>query len=78
MESTYKVSERIVSSLCPNKADEERANAICGVNQNIKYLIEDVLKMVKNINETSLPGKDRMDRIIEMETKFGIPKTHIL
>ena len=44
----------------------------------INWFLEDLFKMIKNINETSLPGKDRTDRIIELETKYGIPKTHLL
>lgn len=49
---------------------------------NIKHLItwhmDDVLKMVKNINETSLAGSDRINRVIEFESKYGVPKTHII
>ena len=75
MESIQKVAERIVN-LSPASPDKETLTY--AIAYNIKYLIDDVLKMIKNINETSLPGADRTKRIIEMETKFGIPKTHIL
>lgn len=75
MESIRKVAERIVE-LSPSAPDKE--TCINAVRQNIAYLIDDVLKMVKNINETSLPGSDRTNRILELEAKYGIPKTHIL
>lgn len=75
MESIRDVAERIVT-LSPGAPDRE--TLINAVEFNIKCLIGDVLNMVKNINETSLPGKDRLDRINELETKFGIPKRYIL
>jgi hypothetical protein len=78
MESIEQVAVRIVSMLCPDKTGQEWKNAVTGVYVNIEYLIDDTLKMVKNINETSLPGKDKMYRILELESKFGIPKTHLL
>lgn len=41
--------------------------------------IDDILKTIKNINTTSLPGNnDRFVRIIHLEEKFGIPKRHLL
>lgn len=48
------------------------------IMNQLKYLLDDAFKLVKNINETSLPGKDRTDRLIEIESKLGIPKTHLL
>ena len=44
----------------------------------ISWQIDDALKMIKNINETSLNEKDRVNRLIELEQKYGIPKTHLL
>lgn len=44
----------------------------------IKWFLDDLFKMIKNINETSLPGIDRTNRIIELGAKYGIPKTHII
>jgi hypothetical protein len=75
MESIRKVAKRIVE-LSPGAVDKE--TCINAVRMNIYYLIDDVLQIVKNINETSLPGKDRTERIIELEKKYGIPKTHLL
>lgn len=48
------------------------------IEANVRYFVEDLLKLIKNINETSLPGSDRTNRIIELEEKYGIPKTHLL
>lgn len=45
---------------------------------NIWYLMDDVFALVKNINDTSLPGTDRNERIMELKTKYGLPVKHLL
>ena len=42
-------------------------------NQKTKFL-----KLIKNIKETSVNEQDRVNRLIELEDKFDIPKTHLL
>lgn len=75
MESIQKVAERIID-LAPASPDKE--TAVNAVRINITYLVDDILKLLKNINATSLNESDRFRRIIELEEKYGIPKTHIL
>lgn len=61
------------------KTDEVGYNHAEGnIKHSITWHIDDVLKMIKNINDTSLPGVDRTNRIIEFEAKYGVSKTHIL
>ena len=50
--------------------------AIETVENRVTWYINDVLAIIKNINETSLDKMDRAKRLIELEEKFGIPKTH--
>lgn len=75
MEAIQKVAERIVD-LSPSSPD--RDTQVYAVNRNIFYLIHDLLALLKNINETSLPGEDRQRRLQELETKYGIPVKHLL
>jgi hypothetical protein len=75
MESIRKVAERIIE-LAPHSSSKE--DAINAVRINIEYLIDDIFKLVKNINQTSLNDSDRIKRIIELEEKYGIPKTHLI
>ncbi len=42
-----------------------------------KYL-DEVFKIVKDINTTSLNADDRFKRIVELESKYDIPKTHLV
>lgn len=70
------------------KTEEVAAGIIFHVKQNdgsvesvasmIRHYIDDVLKVIKNINETSLNSDDRLKRLCELEVKYGISKTHIL
>lgn len=46
------------------------------IENRITWYINDVLKVLKNINETSVNKQDRAKRLIDLEEKFGIPKTH--
>lgn len=39
--------------------------------------VQDVLKAVKNINETSINNSDRWQRLIDLEEKYEVSKTHI-
>lgn len=78
MEHIDRTSARIEEQLKdyhPNDTPGERAAFI---TQQFKYWLDDALKLVKNIKETSLGEADLQRRLIEAETKFGIPKTHLL
>lgn len=75
MESTSKLADRIVEKV---HEAPYRDVAIEWVDQQIRYHIQDALKLIKNINETSMNEADRQKRIIAMEDEFGISKTHIL
>ena len=48
------------------------------MENEISWQQNDAFKTLKNINETSLNKDDRTQRIYDLESKFGIPKTHIL
>lgn len=75
MSTLEQLATRIVN-LSPSMPDDDRR--LLAIKEQITWFVDDILKMVKNINETSLPGADRTNRIIELEAKYGIPKTHIL
>lgn len=75
MESIRQVADRIVN-LTPSSPDKETASN--AVAQNIWYLIDDAFALIKNINETSLPGSDRINRIMELKTKYGLPVKNLL
>jgi len=48
------------------------------INIQIEWYLNDVFAVLKNINETSLNNIDRAQRLIELEVRFGIPKTHTI
>jgi hypothetical protein len=48
------------------------------IENELSWHINDVLKLIKNINETSVNEQDRVERLIHAEHTYGIPKTHLL
>jgi hypothetical protein len=48
------------------------------IREEISWLVEDVLKLTRNINETSVGSRDRLERLIDMEQKTGISKSPLL
>lgn len=44
----------------------------------LAWWLDDIFKWIKNIDSTSLDKLDRAKRIIELEEKKGIPKTHLI
>jgi hypothetical protein len=68
-EGFYKVFKN--KSLLPSQKLKE-------IENQIAWHIDDVLKLIKNINETSVNEQDRVDRLIHAEHTYGIPKTHLL
>jgi hypothetical protein len=55
--------------------DKQKHDIAC---QRLSFFLDDVFKMTKNINTTSLNESDRSGRFIELEKRFGIPKTHLI
>ena len=39
---------------------------------NFKSLLDDTLLLYKNIQETSLPGKDKEQRLLDLEKRLGV------
>jgi hypothetical protein len=67
---------RMVVKMSLDADNKERA--MVNVSSSIGWYLDDIFKLYENINETSVNWEDRVKRIYEMETKYGIPKTHIL
>lgn len=59
----------------PDTTPTDRAQYI---KDQIKYVLDDVFKILKNINQTSLGEEDRNRRIHDLQTKYGIPITHLI
>lgn len=78
MESTGQFATRMVDKICIGKLQAQKKEDAEILRESLQYFIGDVLKMVKNINETSLNGRDRLERVIELEKRFGIPKTNLI
>lgn len=79
---TERLSARIIETVNVAKRLEASQEAtkieIATILENsIQWYIQDVLKLIKNINETSYNASDRGQRLIDMEDKYGISKTHI-
>ena len=77
MQSTHDLAVNIVWK-CNNLTGGTNEDMVNAISNSIAWHIDDALKVVKNINETSVNKQDRVDRLIELEQKFGIPKTHLL
>ena len=61
-----------------NKSDIKRSQMIANAENWISWQMDDAFKIIKNINQTSLNSTDRTQRLIDLEIKFGIPKTHLI
>lgn len=48
------------------------------VEAEIYHQMDNAFKLIKNIQQTSLNDNERINRLIEAESKYGIPKTHLL
>lgn len=71
-------AEKIINSLKPELSGKERAMALYGIMLEIEYVLDDAFKLYKNINDTSLPGHDRKNRVVELSSKFSIQLTHLI
>ena len=48
------------------------------IDNMIRWHLDDVFKLIKNINDTSVNETDRQDRLLYAESMYGIPKTHLI
>jgi len=76
MESSYNLSLRINKKLKEKGSTE--SEKIAWIEGQISWHINDTLKLIKNINETSYNKEDRISRVFKMEEDYGIPKTHLI
>lgn len=72
METVSDFSKRVFNQI----KDGELSND--NLEIQVAWYLNDVFKVVKNINETSLDDLDRTRRFISLERNFGIPKTHLI
>ena len=79
MESNRKIAERLVSDCLDNNIPKRtRPEMIIHVENCISWAMDDALKVIRNIENTSLNKLDRAARFIDLENKYGIPKTHLI
>lgn len=78
MISTEQLSKRIAQDIQQNDEDSNLNEAARRIDNMITWHIDDILALLKNINDTSVNSKDRTDRIIEAQSKYGIPTRHLL
>lgn len=78
MENIHQFSERIIKSIKETASTQPEEVTINAVKLNLEYLLMDIFKLLKNIQETSLSEQDRKDRIVELRIKYGIPVNHLL
>jgi len=76
MESSYNLALRINKKLKEKGSTE--SEKIAWIEGQISWHINDTLKLIKNINETSYNKEDRISRVFKMEEDYGIPKTHLI
>jgi len=75
MSELQKLTTRIIEIA---NADSSPAIKQGTISNRIAYFVDDILKLARNINETSISDRDHLERVTELETKFGISKTHII
>lgn len=68
----------IAKLICFDLHAEFSEHNIAVTEAKIIRFMDEALKLLKNIRETSLNDTERVARLIEAEAKFGIPKTHSL
>lgn len=79
MESNRKLAERLVDDCLNNNIPKRtKAQMIQHFENSITWAMDDVFKVIKNIHDTSLDKMDAASRFIELENKYGIPKTHLI
>ena len=76
--SNEDLATNIVDMVLNKNADMKRSQMIAHAENLISWQMDDAFKIIKNINQTSLNSTDRTQRLIDLEIKFGIPKTHLI
>jgi hypothetical protein len=76
--SNEELAKDILELVKRNIDDMPESEIVSYIENFISWQIDDALKLIKNINETSYNKFDRAQRLIELEQKYGIPKTHLL
>lgn len=78
-ESNLSLAKRLYKKVkeSPNTEVNE-AEAVLYIENQISWQMDEAFKMIKNIDQTSFNKQDRAERLIELEAKFGIPKTHLI
>lgn len=78
-ESNLSLAKRLYKKVkeSPNTEVNE-AEAVLYIENQISWQMDEAFKMIKNIDQTSFNKQDRAERLIELESKFGIPKTHLI
>ncbi len=76
MQSIEELSKDLVKVAC----DKEATNLqkCVQVEQRISWFLDDIFKLLINIENTSMNKMDRAQRLIDLEAKYGIPKTHLI
>lgn len=72
MESTSEFAHRVIWQVKELSMNEKE------LENKLTYFLDDVFKLIKNIDQTSLNSLDRAQRLIKAEEKYGIPKTHLI
>lgn len=72
MESTSEFASRVIRHVKELSLNENE------LENQLAYFLDDIFKLIKNIDQTSLNSLDRSQRLIEAEKKYGIPKTHLI
>jgi hypothetical protein len=78
METIQELSKGIISSLSGHLKNDSPVLQESNITSKISWWLDDVFKLINNIDQTSLNSIDRAERLIELEKKFGIPKTHLI
>ena len=79
MESNRKIAERLVSDILDNNiVKRTRPEMVIQVENQISWAMDDAVNIITNIENTSLNKLDRAARFIDLENKYGIPKTHLI
>lgn len=78
MRHTRELAEGIITDIKHDVVDRTSEEMIQHITNLICYHLDDVAKTSMNIESTSLNKMDRAQRYIELEVKYGIPKTHFI
>lgn len=76
MQSIEELSKRLIEVASVKEATNLQKCA--QVEQRISWFLDDIFKLLNNIENTSMNKMDRAQRLIDLEAKYGIPKTHLI